>query len=1044
MADEPAPEADEASGSSDEEATGNEPAEEPLVEVSVRLVDSSLQSAPLDAAESSDEEPNAIEALATEQAEAERLATEQAKAEAIAAAKRADAAEQQARAAAAEAAKQAEEERQAAENAERAALAEAETTAAAEEAVASEMAEQQAAEQKAHAAAAAAAEAAAKQAERERLAAENVTQAALAETALAGAEIIASAKQAVATEIARLQSVELEVQQRREAELEVARRWEAEHGTALQSQAEQSQPAPEPEPELNLVPDELAEMPKWGTPSRPRSRASSSRSRNDQTSRSPTRRRPEVQARSPKQARESVDKLYAAHERLLQKREHARETHFQEVDKQMKAKSPPPATTNAEQRKFTERVNKNAAGHYNFKDSVKLQQQLKVEVQKKREQRARDPHKDPREERESKGCTFKPQLSNATVRMLHQKQREQVESKPDKELLGAWRVILPTKLHPNSEPAADLDFRPANDVEYKVAQVGDTLRVTRVTRTPKGLRLHTNTHWVHSFTAKHGFRVEKKSTSKSLPGCVTHKTTSMILREAEGAKRRDIASDVRKMLDRAAARGELLSSDFGEQERTRRERNWHLRELRADVVKLDSAQRDKQLEHAMRIRHEQHEFAAGTTPRQRRALSPPELSFNTVDVNFPIGGPHIPPELQRAPTSTRSSSHRVRTPSRVMHDTLPADRSSRPETPTRETPTREIPTPIATIQQKAVVATPERLLTVLSTATAAQEAAAAETVPQDDVELEIQRRWEAAHGAEPQQQPEPEPEPEPRPAFEATDQDVAARQRMQMLLHGLKQLNSLSDQMTQKLGVDGQDEAVAASTYAETVMAAAEDWLCGEGPVDATHQGHRPEASLAASVDGVPLALSSAAVAHLELEVLQREIRELGEGIVADVLDQQAIEQAIENKRRRRPAPAGRTASGTAESRKKGSRNKRTVPQRGQVQSRVDTWAHPRQTPTGQRPRQQQQRSPLNAGPTWQELRAETLRQDGELSAFIAGASEQASQHEKRMVEEWTQPASGVDSVMHQLHGELQLMRSLVHDDVGTGRRNGTSGGGTW
>jgi hypothetical protein len=120
------------------------------------------------------------------------------------------------------------------------------------------------------------------------------------------------------------------------------------------------------------------------------------------------------------------------------------------------------------------------------------------------------------------------------------------------------------------------------------------------------------------------------------------------------------------------------------------------------------------------------------------------------------------------------------------------------------------------------------------------------------------------------------------------------------------------------------------------------------------------------------------------------------------------------------------------------------VPQRGQVQSRVDTWAHPRQTPTGQRPRQQQQRSPLNAGPTWQELRAETLRQDGELSAFIAGASEQASQHEKRMVEEWTQPASGVDSVMHQLHGELQLMRSLVHDDVGTGRRNGTSGGGTW
>jgi hypothetical protein len=498
------------------------------------------------------------------------------------------------------------------------------------------------------------------------------------------------------------------------------------------------------------------------------------------------------------------------------------------------------------------------------------------------------------------------------------------------------------------------------------------------------------------------------------------------------------------MLDRAAARGELLSSDFGEQERTRRERNWHLRELRADVVKLDSAQRDKQLEHAMRIRHEQHEFAAGTTPRQRRALSPPELSFNTVDVNFPIGGPHIPPELQRAPTSTRSSSHRVRTPSRVMHDTLPADRSSRPETPTRETPTREIPTPIATIQQKAVVATPERLLTVLSTATAAQEAAAAETVPQGDVELEIQRRWEAAHGAEPQQQPEPEPEPEPRPAFEATDQDVAARQRMQMLLHGLKQLNSLSDQMTQKLGVDGQDEAVAASTYAETVMAAAEDWLCGEGPVDATHQEHRPEASLAASVDGVPLALSSAAVAHLELEVLQREIRELGEGIVADVLDQQAIEQAIENKRRRRPAPAGRTASGTAESRKKGSRNTRTVPQRGQVQSRVDTWAHPRQTPTGQRPRQQQQRSPLNAGPTWQELRAETLRQDGELSAFIAGASEQASQHEKRMVEEWTQPASGVDSVMHQLHGELQLMRSLVHDDVGTGRRNGTSGGGTW
>ena len=62
MADEPAPEADEASGSSDEEATGNEPAEQPLVEVSVRLVDSSLQSSPLDAAESSDEEPNAIEA----------------------------------------------------------------------------------------------------------------------------------------------------------------------------------------------------------------------------------------------------------------------------------------------------------------------------------------------------------------------------------------------------------------------------------------------------------------------------------------------------------------------------------------------------------------------------------------------------------------------------------------------------------------------------------------------------------------------------------------------------------------------------------------------------------------------------------------------------------------------------------------------------------------------------------------------------------------------------------------------------------------------
>jgi hypothetical protein len=280
---------------------------------------------------------------------------------------------------------------------------------------------------------------------------------------------------------------------------------------------------------------------------------------------------------------------------------------------------------------------------------------------------------------------------------------------------------------------------------------------------------------------------------------------------------------------------------------------------------------------------------------------------------------------------------------------------------------------------------------------------------------------------------------------------------MQMLLNGLKQLNSLSDQMTQKLSADGQGRAAPADASAEHVMAVAEDWLSG-APLHATHDavgpavdtygadpawGQEPlsETSTATSVDGMSSILSSAAttVAQLELESLHRDIRELGEGAVADALDQQAIEQAIEKKRQRRPAPAARSASATG-SRKKGMRNKGAVQRRhgtdtqGRVQARVDA-----RTRRGKQ-NEQPSSDAVNAGPTWEQLRAQTLREDAELSAFIADAR-QASQHETRRAEEWTEPVAGVDTAMHQLQGELQLMRALVTADVGVEH---SRGGSSW
>eukprot|EP01044_Picomonas_judraskeda_P007202 COSAG03_NODE_762_length_5962_cov_4.714481_6_plen_57_part_00 len=50
------------------------------------------------------------------------------------------------------------------------------------------------------------------------------------------------------------------------------------------------------------------------------------------------------------------------------------------------------------------------------------------------------------------------------------------------------------------------------------------------------------------------------------------------------------------------------------------------------------------------------------------------------------------------------------------------------------------------------------------------------------------------------------------------------------------------------------------------------------------------------------------------------------------------------------------------------------------------------------------------------------------LSVFIAGACKQASQHDKRMVEEWTQPASGVESVMYiELYNVIIELESVIN-----------------
>jgi hypothetical protein len=73
------------------------------------------------------------------------------------------------------------------------------------------------------------------------------------------------------------------------------------------------------------------------------------------------------------------------------------------------------------------------------------------------------------------------------------------------------------------------------------------------------------------------------------------------------------------------------------------------------------------------------------------------------------------------------------------------------------------------------------------------------------------------------------------------------------------------------------------------------------------------------------------------------------------------------------------------------------------------------------------------AGPTWQEIRAETLSQDAELSAFLAETQEFARRKEASIDEEAGRVGDraglrgGAEAATRQLRGELEVMRSLAN-----------------
>lgn len=178
----------------------------------------------------------------------------------------------------------------------------------------------------------------------------------------------------------------------------------------------------------------------------------------------------------------------------------------------------------------------------------------------------------------------------------------------------------------------------------------------------------------------------------------------------------------------------------------------------------------------------------------------------------------------------------------------------------------------------------------------------------------------------------------------------------------------------------------------------------------------------AAAGQAVTVGQAVAVAQRQELEILQRQIAELGGTAAVETVEFENIEQAIERRRSPRRTKAAAPARGTSSKprrRKAGGKQADRLAAVNGVSS-DGKRARPKRKPTKAAPAQA-------AVPTWQELRSQTLNQDAELSAYLAQAQESARLEQVRMDEEvGTVGRRDTGDIGRQLRGELELMRSLA------------------